>query len=142
MLAAGDVDSDHLWDLVPILYLSKLEAPVAIIALCSPSINSLVMRAVKARSLSSLFTSRNISTTGASSKGSYSERKNNSGISRDDGFSKLQTSTVKLRNGKGHSTATAVAEEDEGFDERPIPLGSIGVSREVEVARSAERSMV
>ncbi|GAW20837.1 hypothetical protein ANO14919_103490 [Xylariales sp. No.14919] len=50
--------SDTSWDLVPLLILSLLEAPVAIIALCAPSISQLVTRAIEHGALSSLFHSR------------------------------------------------------------------------------------
>ncbi|KND88123.1 hypothetical protein TOPH_07233 [Tolypocladium ophioglossoides CBS 100239] len=56
ILATTGPDVDPSWNLVPLLYFSMLEAPLAILALCGPSVNQLVSRAVKYRSLSSLFT--------------------------------------------------------------------------------------
>jgi len=50
--------ADPSWDLVPLLYLSMLEGPIAILALCGPAIHQLASRAINHGSLASLFTSR------------------------------------------------------------------------------------
>lgn len=43
----GLTNADPSWDLVPVLYISMMEAPFAIIALCGPAINQLVQRTVQ-----------------------------------------------------------------------------------------------
>lgn len=101
-----------------------LEAPVAILALCGPAINQLVARAVKYRSLSSLFTSRNLDSY---ESGDMSAKR--SIVTSSGGLSK---------GGAASGSTTAIAKPDhydDGEEEADIPMGSIGVTRSVEVAR-------
>lgn len=65
--------ADPSWDLVPLLYLSMLEGPFAIVALSGPAIHQLTARAINYRSLASLFTSRGRG-TGKKSSGNSSGR--------------------------------------------------------------------
>ncbi len=69
-------------DLVPLLYLSLLEAPVAIVALCAPSISQLIARAVEHKSLSSLLHSRPHPTL----QGSNTTERKNTDTSGRSGF--------------------------------------------------------
>ena len=119
-----------------------LEAPVAIIALCGPAINQLVARGIKYRSLSSLFTSRNLSDpsrprTGTGKSSGISGSTSTSGGA---GFSKTGTATTTTTTG-----STELFRHDGGFDhgdadeemerEQDIPMGRIGVQRDIEIAR-------
>ncbi|KAH7303830.1 hypothetical protein B0I35DRAFT_446077 [Stachybotrys elegans] len=54
MLNAGPT-ADMSWDLVPLMFPSFLEAPVAIVALCGPSINRLATHIYKQGTFTSLF---------------------------------------------------------------------------------------
>ncbi|KAK0716602.1 hypothetical protein B0T21DRAFT_64384 [Apiosordaria backusii] len=97
--------ADPGWDLVPLLYLSMLEGPFAIIALCGPAIHQLTARAINHRSLASLFTSRGRG-TGKKSSG------NNSGPSGgSSGFSgnNLKTWPI-LATTASTSSVTAINE--------------------------------
>ncbi|KAH8672908.1 hypothetical protein BGZ60DRAFT_430204 [Tricladium varicosporioides] len=132
-LMSVEPSADATWRLIPLLIISMLEAPLAILALCSPLIGQMAARTLKHRNISSLL--RGIFSTGkltgsSKSGSSYSDVK------------------VKSATGPGNSSTTAFADgrdSDEIFHDhsvaatQPIPMGAIGVSRSVEVTRDMER---
>ncbi|KJZ75224.1 hypothetical protein HIM_05418 [Hirsutella minnesotensis 3608] len=143
MLAAEGPTADPSWNLVPLLYLSMLEAPLAITALCAPSINQLVARAVKYRSLSSLFTTNPHPTPVAQSNGSGSNRKR-SRDTADSGSSGRGPHSEKYSPSgpwplSDASSTTAIADRihlDSDEEQRvDIPKGAIQISRDIRVAR-------
>lgn len=104
-----------------------LEAPFAILALCGPSIGQLVNRAVKYRSLSSLFTTKQLDTPlvlDASGSGVSSNRGPNS-FSKIGSQNKANNKSNSSwgfgsRNDDSMVTSTITANEDG----REIPLNS------------------
>ncbi|KAM7212109.1 hypothetical protein V8F06_012509 [Rhypophila decipiens] len=107
ILSAAGPTSDPTWNLVPLLYLSMLEGPLAIIALCGPAIHQLLTRAINFGSLASLFTSRGRGTGKKSSGGSSG---------RQAGFSELKASgnvnTWPLATFQSTSSGTAINTPD------------------------------
>ncbi|PQE24165.1 integral membrane protein [Rutstroemia sp. NJR-2017a BVV2] len=140
MLNASTPNADPSWDLVPLLYLSMLEAPFAIIALCGPSINQLVARVMQYKTLSSLFTTRPVDSSKGSGSGLSSRKRAHTSSS---GFSKLDASKehshIVTSPVHGSLSTTAIAGNfDEGVDdwrEQDIPMGTINVSHDISVAR-------
>ena len=119
-----------------------LEAPLAILALCSPLIGQLVARALKHGTFSSMFWSMfssHRSTGNASSK-------------FGSGYSEVETKDTKPAGVYGSTTAFGQRREsDEDSPDYmaaaapPIPMGAIGVRRDVEISRAhmeRERNMV
>ncbi|CAH0020351.1 unnamed protein product [Clonostachys rhizophaga] len=131
--------TDPSWQMVPMTYLSMLEAPVGILALSAPSIRQLVGRAAKHHSLASLFSS-NYGDKGSAGVSNYSAGKQSL---KDPSYYELG-STKRSRwypgassNGESQST-TAIATRGSDDDEQrmmpEIPSRAINVSRDVEVA--------
>ncbi|TGO20459.1 hypothetical protein BPAE_0294g00050 [Botrytis paeoniae] len=127
--------ADPSWNLVPLLYLSILEGPFAIMALCGPSIGQLLSRVVEYRSWSSLFTTRPLQTTELSGSGiSSSKRVRKESCS---GFSKIGSLTGGGARGETTSTtAIAVHPNKVGDDwpEEEFSMGVIKVSRDVNIS--------
>ncbi|KAI0876614.1 hypothetical protein GGS24DRAFT_498736 [Hypoxylon argillaceum] len=135
----GGQDADPSWDLVPLLYLSLLEAPVAIIALCAPSISQLVARAVEQKALSSLFHSRPQSTSRGSSsmERKVSDNSNGSGIvPLDSSANRSWISRPKWANASHTTTISATRTLDEDgnqFESGGVTLGAIHVKDRYDV---------
>lgn len=111
-----------------------LEGPTAIIALCAPSINQLIVRTGKHRSLTSLFTSRK--------KISMSRSESSNEIGRSNGFSQLDNSADgtlsrnTYANSSDQSSIAALAERDRDDDSwaHDLPLGQIAVRHDYSVS--------
>jgi hypothetical protein len=102
-----------------------LEAPMAIFALCGPAVNLLVVRVVKYKSLSSLFSSR-VPITDDSAH--HYKRSNGS-----SGSSKNQIGNLRpLRDGSS-STKAFVNDHNESYPGSEVPMGSINVKNDVRV---------
>ncbi|PHH89662.1 hypothetical protein CDD83_5580 [Cordyceps sp. RAO-2017] len=133
MLAADGPTADPSWNLVPLLYLSMLEAPLAIFALCAPSINQLLARAIKYRSLASLFTtSPHPTPVGHADDARRRGRGGHKSASE-------KASSRKLWPLSDTSSTTAIADRSQGDSDEEqridIPKGVIQVSRDIRVAR-------
>lgn len=103
-----------------------LEAPFAIVALCGPSINQLVARAVKHRNLTSLFSSRRTDTSLIGGSGGASAKRD-VGISGGS-FREIESSSAKKPH-LGATTTSITTSADEGGDDwraqQDIPMHSI-----------------
>lgn len=111
---------------MPLLEISMLEGPFAIMALCGPPIHLLVARVLKYKTLSSLFSSRT-PYVGDSGYGS-----SNHGVPKEG-------STTAFA-----SRSSEVAQEErrlgtaEGYRHEEVPMGNIAVKSDVRVDSSRE----
>jgi hypothetical protein len=121
--------------MVPMTYLSLLEAPVGILALSSPSIGQLVARAAKHRSLASLFSS----TYRSNDSGQSSDYSTGKKSLKDSSYSELgPSSRNRWYPGRSHDeshSTTAIAQRTSNDDDPEIPMKAINVSHDVEVTR-------
>ena len=112
---------------MPLLLLSMLEGPLAILALCGPSINLIVARVIKYKSLNSLFTSR-APLTDNSANYNRSTDYNNSRSGQAEYF---------RPSGDGTSSTKAFASDDHSDTERyaaaHIPMGKISMKSDLRV---------
>ncbi|KAH8697265.1 hypothetical protein BGW36DRAFT_427231 [Talaromyces proteolyticus] len=123
-------DADPTWRTVPLLILSMLEAPLAILALCSPLIGQLVNRSLKHTTFGSLFRSF------------FSTRSDSSSQSRS-GYSDVDSRNAKSQLYSSTAALGQKRSSDENYlDPAPIPMGAISVSRNVEISRTAQSSFV
>ncbi|TGJ81017.1 hypothetical protein E0Z10_g7735 [Xylaria hypoxylon] len=135
----GGQGADPSWDLVPLLYLSLLEAPVAIIALCAPSISQLVSRAVEHGAFSSLFHSRPQSTSQGSSgmERKDSDNSNGSGlVTLDSSANRSWINRPKWANASHNTTVSTTRTLDEDgnqFESGDVALGAIHVKDRYDV---------
>ena len=151
-------------NLVPILYLSMLEAPFAIIALCGPSINQLVHRSTQF-GLGSLFdTRRYLRPLMQDTDERRQINGSSSNISNQDSFSiHLGKMMAKVKGGTTHkvlhreerlawsqigngttTSADGLGRDHEDWKAAKIPLGAISVENKVSVGehREMEREAV
>ncbi|RYP89865.1 hypothetical protein DL770_004017 [Monosporascus sp. CRB-9-2] len=134
-------ESDPYYHVVPLLLLSMLEAPVAIVALCAPAIGQLINRAIERGSLTSLFSifstrwskSRSTGAAGDSEvdrSGYYEVHDYNDASTKmsSDKWSPVPPgfgSTTAFARGRGSA-------ESHGGAVAAIPLGSLSAARHVE----------
>lgn len=119
---------------MPLLYLSILEGPFAIMALCGPSIGQLFSRVMKYRSWNSLFSTRPLQTSGVSSPGISSNKRERK--ASGSGFSKIGSLTGGAARGEISSTTAIAAHPNKiGNDwlEEEFPMGVINVNQDIEV---------
>lgn len=155
---------------VPLLWISYLEAPIAILALCAPAIGQLAARAKEHHAFASLLSifsssrrSRKSGSGGSGSAGAveakagYFHHHNSSGGSPTSGRAGWSPQTAQAHHhqqywppvpgqqGRGSTTAFVnhrESAESQGSTAPVITMGSIGVSRGVEVTHHQNRSMV
>ncbi|GAB1312719.1 Rhodopsin domain-containing protein [Madurella fahalii] len=136
--------ADPSWDLVPLLYLSMLEGPIAIIALCGPAIHQLTSRYFNYGSLASLFTSRD---RGIKPRLRGSDKGHIAGFS---GLSNENPRTWPAPTFASMSSTTAIAEGDNRKDSgdwqnqpdvTAVPMAYLPASRDGSQGRR-ERDMV
>ena len=143
-------------DLVPILYLSMLEAPFAIIGLCGPSIHQLVQRTLHF-GLRSLFDTRRYATPLLDDPSTPRRKDRTTSDSKtpsDPGHHEGRVGNATFRdkfdseNGSFHpnerlvwSSAANRSMEGAALSEA-IPMGSITVKKEVSMAEHHERELI
>lgn len=147
---------------VPLLWISYLEAPIAILALCAPAIGQLVTRAKENHAFASFFSIFSSSRRSRKSGGSGSaegETKaayyyhNSSGSPTSGGHHGWSPQDPQAHHywppqgHQGQGSATAFVNYRESAESQEsttpvIPMGSIGVSRGVEITHHQGRSMV
>lgn len=146
---------------VPLLWISYLEAPIAILALCAPAIGQLAARAKEHHAFTSFFSIFSSSRRSRKSGGSGSaEGETKAGYYHQNGSGSPTTGPhMSPQNPHGHHywppvahqggrcSTTAFVNHRESAESQNsttpvIPMGSIGVSRGVEITHHQSRSMV
>ncbi|KAK7709429.1 hypothetical protein SLS64_006342 [Diaporthe eres] len=153
--------ADPYWHTVPLLWISYLEAPIAILALCAPAIGQLAARAKEHHAFTSFFSIFSSSRRSRKSGGSGSaENETKAGYYHHNSSGGPTTGgQVSPQNPHGHHywppvahqggrcSTTAFVNHRESAESQNsttpvIPMGSIGVSRGVEITHHQSRSMV